>query len=498
MTHSQSPLGHRRGGILLHPTSLPDAPGNGDLGPAAYHFVDFLADAGLSVWQTLPLGPTHEDGSPYQCLSVHAGNPDLISPQWLVERGWLGDAPRLEGASAEDWRAQSVRRALERLAVSDAQAVQAFDAFKAERAGWLEDYALYRVLRARFEGRGWTGWPDALRDREPAALRNAREALTDELELVRFEQFVFFEQWKALRRYAAQRRVLLFGDMPIFVAHDSAEVWAHREYFTLGEDGQPRVVAGVPPDYFSETGQRWGNPHYDWARMRADDFDWWVRRMRTQLELFDWVRIDHFRGFEAYWSIPADAETAVEGHWVKAPGAELLDALYRAFDALPVIAEDLGTITPEVNALLERFGLPGMKVLQFAFGGGPDNPYLPHNHEVNGVVYTGTHDNDTTLGWYESAGAAEREHVQAYFGPTEEPVPWLLIRAALASVARVAMVPLQDVLALNSAHRMNTPGTQEGNWRWRFSWEQVPADLAARLRAMMHLYGRHPQDPEPE
>lgn len=498
MSHSHSPLGHRRGGILLHPTSLPDAPGNGDLGPAAYHFVDFLTHAGISVWQTLPLGPTHEDRSPYQCLSVHAGNPELISPHWLLEHGWLDRLPSAEDQSAAAWRLEAVRRSLDRLGALAPEVGQRFARFKEERAAWLEDYALYRVLRARFDGQGWTDWPADLRDRAPAALQQAREELAAELERVRFEQFVFFEQWAALRRYAARQRVLLFGDMPIFVAHDSAEVWAHREYFLLGPEGQPEVVAGVPPDYFSETGQRWGNPHYDWERMRADGFAWWVGRMRSQLELFDWVRIDHFRGFEAYWSIPAEAETAVEGEWVKAPGAELLAALYRTFDALPVIAEDLGTITPEVTALLEEFGLPGMKVLQFAFGGGPDNPYLPHNHEPNGLVYTGTHDNDTSLGWYEHAGAAEREHVQAYLGSTGEAMPWPLIRAAFASVARVAIVPMQDVLELGSEHRMNVPGTQQGNWRWRFDWEQVPAGLAGRLQALMHLYGRHPQDPEPD
>lgn len=492
MSQSANPFGRRRAGLLLHPTSLPGGTANGELGPEAFRFVDFLVESGFSVWQTLPLGPTHEDGSPYQSLSVHAGNPSLISIETLIQQGWLhgveGPAP---GESVRAWREACLAEALARLRrEGSSHARHSWERFRQERAHWLEDYALYRVLRIRHEQRPWTDWPAALRDREPKALDRARAQFAAEIEAIAFKQFVFFEQWHALREYARKKDVLLFGDMPIFVAHDSAEVWAHREYFQLDRHGQPRVVAGVPPDYFSETGQLWGNPHYDWQRMQADGFDWWVRRMRTQLELFDWVRIDHFRGFEAYWEVEAGAETAIDGRWVQAPGAELLETFYRTFDALPVIAEDLGTITPEVVALLDQFGLPGMKVLQFAFGGGADNPYLPHNHVENGVVYTGTHDNDTTLGWYEGLSDHERNHLHEYLGHPGEPIPWPLNRCALASVACLAILPLQDVLGLGAGHRMNTPGTMEGNWGWRFEWGQVPPDLAGRLRRMNEIYDR--------
>lgn len=492
MTHTASPLGRRRAGLLLHPTSLPGGTDNGELGPEAFRFIDFMVESGFSVWQTLPLGPTHEDGSPYQSLSVHAGNPNLISIEALVRKGWLDEVPQATpGESPHAHREACLREALARLNRNGVPRVrQAWERFRRERADWLEDYALYRVLRIQHGKRPWPEWPTPLRDREPKALAAARAEFAEEIEAIAFKQFVFFDQWHDLREYAHKHDVLLFGDMPIFVAHDSAEVWAHREYFLLNDQGQPRVVAGVPPDYFSETGQLWGNPHYDWARMQDDGFDWWVRRMRTQLEIFDWVRIDHFRGFEAYWEVSADAETAIEGRWVQAPGAELLDTFYRTFDALPVIAEDLGTITPEVIALLDQFGLPGMKVLQFAFGGGADNPYLPHNHEENGVVYTGTHDNDTTLGWYEGIARHERDHLHEYLGHPGEPMPWPFNRAALASVARLAILPMQDILGLGAGHRMNTPGTMEGNWDWRFAWDQVPHGLAERMRRMNEMYER--------
>lgn len=491
MTHAASPLGHRRAGMLLHPTSLPGPGVQGDIGREAHRFVDFLVQCGISVWQTLPLGPTHGDGSPYQSLSVHAGNPALVSLDWLVDKGWLVAAELPAGPRSAVQLNACLGRALTGLQARGSEADrEAFARFKDEQAHWLEDYVLYRALRAHHAHRAWCDWPASLRDREPRALAEARGALAAELEQIRFKQFVFFEQWRELREYARARDVLLFGDMPIFVAHDSAEVWAHREYFQLDAQGQPRVVAGVPPDYFSATGQRWGNPHYDWARMQADGFDWWIRRMGSQLELFDWVRIDHFRGFEAYWEVPAEATTAIEGRWVQARGEALLGALHDAFSALPVIAEDLGIITPEVVALREQFNLPGMTVLHFAFSGGPDNPYLPHNHQENGVVYTGTHDNDTTLGWYAGLAPAERAHLHEYLGPSDEAMPWPLIRVALASVARLAILPLQDALALGSEHRMNTPGTSEGNWRWRFSWEQVPSDLTARLARLCDLYGR--------
>ncbi len=479
-------LNERRAGILLHPTSLP-APGPvGNLGPDAYRFVDFLAASGVSVWQMLPLGPTHADGSPYQCLSVHAGDPRLIDPQQLVQRGWLS-ADIVRRGDRTHWFAEA-QQIFAREATEEEQ--RDFDRFLHTHASWLDDYALYSALRIEQQGRAWLDWPPALRDRDVAAMATARVRLAASIEAVQFEQFLFFSQWRALRRYAHERNVLLFGDMPIFVAHDSADVWAQREYFALDPNGHSTVVAGVPPDYFSETGQRWGNPHYDWDRMQHDGFAWWIARMRTQLMLFDLIRIDHFRGFQAFWEIPAEAETAINGHWVEAPGEALLDAMHDAFHGLPLVAEDLGIITAEVDALRRRYDLPGMKILQFAFGGDADNPYLPHNHEADSVVYTGTHDNDVTLSWYESLSAPAREHVMGYLGGPLEPMPWPLIRCAMASVARLAVVPMQDVLGLGQGHRMNQPGTTEGNWRWRFEWEQVEPELSQRLASMVELYGR--------
>lgn len=481
-------LGGRRAGVLLHPTSLPGGREQGDLGPEAYRFVDFLARSGLSVWQTLPLGPTHEDFSPYQCLSVHAGNPCLISPELLVEWGWLGGEYRASSATG-DWL-PAAYNGFQRHAGETAQGE--FRDFVQAHGHWLEDYALYMALRGEQQGRSWVHWPASLRDRDPGTLEEGRRRLAAGIERVRFEQFLFFRQWHQLRRYANERQVLLFGDIPIFVAHDSAEVWAHRELFSVDEHGQAIKVSGVPPDYFSETGQRWGNPQYDWQRMEAGNFQWWVDRIATQLDLFDLVRIDHFRGFEAYWEIDASAELAVDGRWVKAPGEALFERLQACFDPLPLVAEDLGTITPEVDALRCRFGLPGMKVLQFAFDGDPRNLYLPHHHEIDSVVYTGTHDNDTSLGWFQSLDAGQQAMVRGYLANSQEEMPWLLVRAAFMSVARLAMVPMQDVLAMGSDQRMNRPGTDNGNWQWRFQWGQVPEGLELRIRHLAEVYDRLP------
>ncbi len=481
----------RRAGLLLHVTSLPGGVGNGDLGPEAYRFIEFLSASAFSVWQVLPLGPTHDDGSPYQCLSVHAGNPLLISLEWLQGRGWLESAGKGEEMSAAEYRLSCLQQAWNgfRQRATEEERAQ-LEAFVSEHAEWLDDFALYMALRQEQEGRAWSQWPEPLRDREPAALDEARERLRDTIEAICFQQYLFFRQWSELRTYAREHGVLLFGDMPIFVAYDSAEVWAHREYFTVDERGRALTVAGVPPDYFSATGQLWGNPLYRWDRMQEDGFRWWIERMRTQLELFDFVRIDHFRGFEACWEIPGDAQTAIEGRWVKVPGEALLNTLRETFHALPLVAEDLGVITPEVEALRDRFGLPGMKILQFAFGGDAGNPYLPHNHQRRSVVYTGTHDNDTTLGWYRSLDDGVKGHLEEYLGHPGEKMPWPLIRTALASVACLAMLPMQDILELGSEHRMNTPGTTEGNWRWRFRWEQVDGNLPSRLSHLNRLYGR--------
>lgn len=483
----------RRTGILLHPTSLPHSIGNGDLGVDAYRFVDFLADSGCTLWQTLPLGPTHGDGSPYQCLSIHAGNELLISLRMLAEHGWLLPEELADDGSKSpaEFRRACLTRAYQGFkARASAEVRLAFEHFHQTHASWLDDYALYQAIRNEHRHSAWCDWPQPLRDREPQALQQARKALADRIGQIQFEQYLFFQQWMALKAYANQRGVLMFGDMPIFVAYDSADVWAQREYFRLDQSGRMEVVAGVPPDYFSATGQRWGNPHYRWDRMQADGFKWWLERLHTQLQMFDVVRIDHFRGFEAYWEIPAASETAINGYWVKAPGEALFETIRRELGALPLVAEDLGLITEEVHALRNAFALPGMKILQFAFDGGPGNPYLPHHHRERCVVYTGTHDNDTTCGWFASLNEGQRQYVREYLGHPQETMPWPLIRSALASVAQWAVLPLQDALELDSTHRMNTPGTQQGNWCWRFEWEKVPSGLAARLRQLNHLYGR--------
>jgi 4-alpha-glucanotransferase len=489
MPHHSGPFAKRQAGILLHPTSLPGAGACGDLGTEAFRFVDFLAAAGIGVWQMLPLGPTHADRSPYQCTSVHAGNPRLISLQRLREWGWLEGDAVVE--ADERARADQMRAAFAGFQRSADAAEQAtFADFRQIHGHWLNDFALYAALREEQNHRGWFDWPQPLRDRLPEALDAARHRLAAAIDQVCFDQFMFFRQWHALRDYANERGVRLFGDVPIFVAYDSADVWARRDCFRLDAEGRMEVVAGVPPDYFSATGQRWGNPHYRWEHIEADGFRWWIERMRTQRELFDLIRIDHFRGFEAHWEIPAHAETAIDGWWAQAPGERLFRALQDSFHDLPLVAEDLGIITSEVDALRIRFGLPGMKILQFAFGGGAENPYLPHNHEWLTVVYTGTHDNDTTLGWYAGLDDHTRAHIHEYLGHPAEAMPWSLIRAAFASVAVLAVVPMQDVLALDSEHRMNTPGVTEGNWGWRFAWEQVPEELAERLRGLVALYSR--------
>lgn len=480
-----SPLDRRRLGVLLHPTSLPGPGEAGTLGPNAFHFVDFLRYAGISVWQVLPLGPTHADRSPYQCTSAHAGDPKLINLKRLQEWGWLVE-PDFQHPQAA---LRQARLAFQQR-VSAAERADYAD-FCEQQADWLSDFALFCALKREFAEEPWWQWPQALRDREPAALATYRERLATAIEQVRFEQYVFACQWRDIKHYANERGVLLFGDMPIFVALDSADVWAQRELFLLDAQGQPTVVAGVPPDYFSATGQLWGNPHYDWERMRADEFAWWQRRITSQLGLFDLIRIDHFRGFEASWAIPRDETTAMNGQWVEAPGAELFEHLLSELGQLPLVAEDLGVITDEVEALRDQFALPGMKILQFAFGGGADNPYLAHHHIQNSVVYTGTHDNNTTLGWFAEIDEAEREHVREYLGYPQEPMPWPLIRQALASVARLTIIPLQDFMGLGAQARMNTPGTVGGrNWRWRFDWEDIPKDTVERIRQLVHLYDR--------
>jgi len=489
----------RASGLLLHPTCLPGGHGVGDLGPEAYHFVDFLVAAGQGLWQVMPLGPPGFGASPYAVRSAFAGNPLLISLDRLVEEGLLapdeladaptGDPARLDFPRVEAFKRERLRRAFTRLA-GHPEATARMTAFRAVHAGWLEDYALFMALRDAHGGAVWTAWEPALVRRGPEALARARRELAGEIAFHTFVQWLFFEQWGALRRYANARGVRIIGDLPIFVAHDSADVWAHQEIFDLDERGEPATVAGVPPDAFSATGQRWGNPVYRWPVLQARGFDWWVARFRAVLEAVDIVRIDHFRGFQAAWHIPAREETAERGTWVETPGRELFAAVRAALGPFPVIAEDLGLVTPEVHALRRELGFPGMKVLQFAFGGGADNPYLPHNHEQDSAVYTGTHDNDTTAGWYATLDERTRDHVRRYLAVDGHDIAWDFIRAALASVARIAVIPVQDVLALGSEARMNYPGRPHGNWSWRLRPGQLTPAHAARLRALSELYGR--------
>jgi 4-alpha-glucanotransferase len=481
-------LTRRRAGILLHITSLPGPGSVGDLGINAYRFVDLLVDSGMTVWQILPIGPTMYDNSPYQSSSVYAGNPRLISLEMPFERGWLDEIP--EEVITDEYKQEAIKRSWQRFHeyASEAERLE-YQRFSAAQKHWLEDYALFQALHQE-ENASWWDWHKTLRDREPQALAMARARLKEVIDIIRFEQYLFYSQWMSLKHYANERGVLLFGDVPIFVAHDSAEVWAHREIFDLLEDGHPRVVAGVPPDYFSETGQRWGNPLYHWDMMAVDGFSFWVNRLRAQSTLFDLLRIDHFRGFEAYWEIPAEEPTAINGRWVDAPGEQLFSLLYQQLPHLELVAEDLGVITPKVEALRKAYSLPGMKILQFAFSGGADNPYLPFQHTRDAVVYTGTHDNDTTLGWYKGLDDVSREFVDEYLGKPREIMPWPLIRTALASRANLAILPFQDILGLDSEHRMNTPGTNEGNWNWRFQWEQIKPETESRLMHRVKMYGR--------
>ncbi|MFC6287109.1 4-alpha-glucanotransferase [Nocardioides sp. GCM10027113] len=453
----------RRAGVLLHVTSLP----GGRLGAEAERFVDFLADAGCTVWQVLPLVPTHaEVPSPYDATSAMACNPDLISEEQQAELGL--DEPahlgEVERASFERW--------------CDAQ------------ADWLEPFVEFTALRELHDDAPWLGWPAPLRDRDPGAVEKALAPLADRLTELRFEQWVFDVQWQRLRGYAAAKGVLFFGDLPIFVSLDSADVWASRELFKLDEAGRPITVTGCPPDYFAEDGQRWNNPHYDWEAMAADGYAWWRRRIARQRELFDLVRIDHFRGFEAAWHVPLEAETAREGWWVPGPRADILSALVDAAGVGSLVAEDLGLITPEVNELRERFDVPGMKVLQFAFDGDPDNLYLPHQHGEHSVVYTGTHDNDTTLGWWSEVDESTRSRVRDLLPDPDEDMPWAFIRLAMTSTARLAVVPAQDLLGLGSESRMNTPGTAAGNWSWQAPEGVFDDDLAARLRSVVESASR--------
>src|SRR5262249_32523333 len=480
----------RASGILLHPTSLPGRFGIGDLGPAAYRFADFLIESGQSLWQVLPLGPTGYGDSPYACYSAFAGNTLLVNPERLFADGWLSQSELEQVQSVPDagvdfGRAHEIKDQLLALAfaryqrTTDTEFRREFETFAEQNASWLTDYALFRALKTEHDGKPWHEWEPTLVRREAAAILAAKAKLHGQIEAHKFAQFLFFRQWFELKAYCNQRGISLIGDVPIFVAQDSADVWTNPEQFKLDGDGLPTVVAGVPPDYFSATGQYWGNPLYNWDRMLADGFKWWIERVRATLRIVDIARIDHFRGFAACWEIPGGDTTAERGRWVEVPGRELFAAIGKALGDLPIIAEDLGVITPDVEKLRDGFGFPGMRILQFAFSSDTKNIDLPHNYHQNVVVYTGTHDNDTTLGWFNSvAGAgstrsteqitAERNFCLKYLHTDGTEIQWTFIRAVLQSVANTAIIPLQDVLGFGTEARMNLPNSTQGNWTWRF------------------------------
>jgi 4-alpha-glucanotransferase len=508
----------RTSGILLHPTSLPGPHGIGELGAAAYRFLEYLVSAGQSLWQVLPLGPTGYGDSPYACFSSFAGNPLLVSLETLVEWGALERteldiAPqfpqdRILFGPLIEWKMPLLRRAASRfLDFGLRERRDALEVFRSRESWWLEDYALFMAVKRSFDemarrsGTRAGAWNDSWdRDialRKPESVTRWKAELARQIREEVVIQYFFFSQWDALHAAASEKGIRIIGDLPIFAAPDSADVWAHRELFLLDGNGRPTLVSGVPPDYFAATGQLWGNPLYDWDALARQGFRFWIERIRFACRLFDLVRIDHFRGFEACWSVPAGERTAERGQWVKVPGVRLFEAMEKELGNLPIIAEDLGVITPEVDELRKRFGFPGMRILQFAFDKGEagrlgaDNRFLPHNHSRNSVVYTGTHDNDTTRGWWEARTREERDYLESYCAATDPEIEWRLIRMAMASVCNSAIVPLQDVLGLGRETRMNTPGTSSGqNWSWRADDGCFPVEAARRLRSLAEIYGR--------
>jgi 4-alpha-glucanotransferase len=504
MSLSQSWLS-RSAGVLLHPTSLPGPYGIGDLGPTARAWIDTLASAGQSWWQVLPLGPTGKGDSPYSSFSAFAGNPLLVSPEELAADGLIAEADarsaifpaeKVDFAHVPRFKFWLLDRAHERFIQSPPAGMRtAYDEFCAAEAEWLDEFVLYMALKEAHGGGDWREWPRPLMLREQAAMAEARSRHAAAVERHRFRQFIFYRQLAALRAHAAAKGVRLLGDAPIFVAADSADAWAHPEIFLLGPDHKPSVVAGVPPDYFSKAGQLWGNPLYDWPALKKTGYRWWVSRLRGLLHQFDVVRLDHFRGFEAAWHVPADAETAVTGHWEPGPGKDLFDVLARELGGLPLVAEDLGLITKEVDALREAVGLPGMRVLQFAFGGDPTFRFLPHHCEKRTVIYTGTHDNDTTAGWFAALPAGDREFLLGYAPQVAHDPAGELMRLAWMSVADLAIVPLQDVLGLGTAARMNVPGVADGNWSWRVTDAQLSRAAFERLGDWTWRYDRKPKKP---
>jgi 4-alpha-glucanotransferase len=477
----------------------------GDMGIEAYRFIDFLVESDQQYWQVLPLGPTGYGNSPYSCYSAMAGNPLLINPELLRDKELLADEdfanlPEFPLDYVDFERAIAVKVPLLKKACENFKAKgssvqqKEFSGFCESKENWLEDYALFMALKDHFGGVSWNNWEPEIARREPESLEKWRQQLNAEIYYYKYVQFEFFRQWTELKRYANLRDIKIIGDIPIYVAHDSADVWSHREIFCLDEaSGEPALMAGVPPDYFSSTGQLWGNPVYNWEKLQANNFEWWVERFEAIFAYVDVTRIDHFRGFDAYWAVKRGQETAMYGEWIKAPGTALLDLINQKFGDLPIIAEDLGVITPEVVALRDRYEFPGMKILQFAFGAGPGDPFLPFNYDRNCVVYTGTHDNDTTVGWFNQLSNYERDEVLRYLGCIDpQGIHWSLIRMGWISIANMAIVPYQDLLGLGTDARMNFPGKPEGNWGWRYRPEALNREVGDRLKTMTYISGRAP------
>jgi 4-alpha-glucanotransferase len=497
----------RASGLILHPTSFPGKYGIGDLGSEAFQWIDFLVESGIRLWQVLPLGPTGFGDSPYQCFSAFAGNPYIVSPEKMLSEGLLdqedlADMPDFPHGKVDfgvviPWKLKLLDRAYQRFEKNaDSELKQSFSAFQAEQSDWLHDFAIFMALKEAHNGAPWPSWETPLRDRHTQALEMARQKYAGAIQRQIFRQFVFFRQWSQLRKYANDHDIKIIGDVPIFVAHDSADVWAHPELFYMDQRGNPTFVAGVPPDYFSPTGQLWGNPLYRWSIHARNGYSWWTARMKAVLQLVDIVRMDHFRGFVGYWEVPAGMPTAEIGRWAPGPGADFFSHIQTALGELPLIAEDLGVITPEVVELREQFELPGMKIFQFAFSTNATDKFLPHNYPHHCVTYTGTHDNDTTLGWYRSTTEEERDFLRRYLGRDEHNIVWEMMRAIWSSVAMFAIAPMQDVLNLGTQARMNFPGRPSGNWSWRMPADALTEHLKGRLLEYNQVYGRYPWEPK--
>jgi 4-alpha-glucanotransferase len=497
----------RNAGILLHPTSLPGKFGIGDLGSEAFNFINFLEHSGQKLWQVLPLGPTGYGDSPYQCFSAFAGNPLLISPEKLYEDGFLAkeeidNAPesnphKVDFGKIINYKKELFLKAFNAFRINPNGLKEEFENFSGEQSDWLEDYSFFMALKDFHSGAPWNKWEKSLVERKQKVMKEWREKLYDQMLYQKFIQFIFFKQWKEVKNYANEKGIKMIGDVPIFIAYDSADLWANKELFTVDKSGKLGSVAGVPPDYFSETGQLWGNPLYKWDLMEKNDFEWWRKRLSTLLEFIDIIRIDHFRGFDAYWEIPGDAPNAITGKWVKAPGEKLFNSLKKHFGELPILAEDLGVITKSVEALRDRFDFPGMKILQFAFGTGMEDKFLPHNYISNCCVYTGSHDNDTTRAYFEKAKEQDNdifEHARKYLAYDGNNFTAELIRTAYSSVANTVLIPMQDILNLGGEARMNFPSKLGGNWSWRFTWDQVKPELADYYKYLSELYERPPKD----